>query len=417
MSLILLNTGAADGASPELSPGSGSVLTSSTVTVRAKAPAGGGTLTVDGLTRATGDDEWLTYTIDGHATRNSAHSASLDAGDPADSDSTSFWMSVPAAAPRGVSVSASGRTITTSWTANDEPDILGYTVRSSYASKAAGVCSGTCSTSFKVPADAVGTLAVSVVAERAGGAGLSAPGNGSVELLAPVVPSPSTSRPSNTKTPSTTHTGPSAGSSPTPTPTTTSPSPFFPTNGAPPTIPAWLNPSSAPSSAAPAPGESDLFPSVAPAPSPDPSGARLINAGNSSSLAAFDQDRWTRALAIVLAALVCAAHLGTWRHRRRRIWLAKALAAAGVGGVVPGSAHARVRAERGRIEAAAVSAQAGTSQKGLSRRGRRLKRRADRKAAGQAGQAGQKVSLIHPGRGQAVVAAVPATTETISSDR
>ncbi|MEO5876064.1 MAG: hypothetical protein ABIS86_07285 [Streptosporangiaceae bacterium] len=305
----------AQAAESGVSPSTGSLITAETVTVSAHAPAEGGKLRVDGVVRASGEDELLTYTIDGSEVRNGAHSVEFEAGGPSRKELSNFWMAAPAAAPAGVDADVSGTTVTVRWAEGSEPDLTGYTLSSRFGSHHVGP--GDTSGSFQVPAAATGTLTVAVVAERAGGAADSESSTGTVELRAPVVVPAETPEPAAGPTPTSTHTSAvppeSAPAAPPPA--------GAPGIGAVPVTTA--KPVVTPSPSAPAPASLSIPHTRRPSSSPTPALARKLQATEVGAVSAdsprtpFGDPLTGPALAAGLASLLGLTHTALWSRRRR----------------------------------------------------------------------------------------------------
>ncbi|WP_106400382.1 Ig-like domain-containing protein [Actinocorallia populi] len=371
-------------AGPAISPADGSTVTARTVTVRVQAPAGGGRLLVDGVVRDAGSDRELTYTLDGLTVPNGTHRVRFDPVLGGDGSESTFRMATRPAAPTGVRASLAGRTVTVTWNANAEPGITGYEVRSEQGGSSAGPCSGTCRTSFDVPASASGALAVGVEAERAG-ATLSSPTSYNFVDLdvpepppqepaprpepAPEAPSPVSEQPSPSPSgsdepkppdgPSPASATPDApGGSPNP-----SPDGAVPSSPAPPAVPNWPGPLPEDPSSPPSPGPGDLgllpsLPVVAPS-SPAPPAFGLV-ADRDPLLPALDEHA-ARGAAIGGVLFLSLTHLGLWSRRRRLAALAPP---------APPTAHERVAAERDAIETAVRTSEETTSARTRRRRGR-----------------------------------------------
>jgi hypothetical protein len=310
-----------------LSPSTGTLVTSETVTVSVHAPEAGGELKVDGVVRDSGADQMLTYTIDGSEVRNGAHSVEFAAGGLFHDEFSSFWMAAPAAPPSGVTAELSGRTVTVTWDEGTEPDLTGYTVTSPLGTKT--LSAGTHSTTFAVPAAATGSLSVGVVAERSGGAAASDPSTSTVVLKPTLVepepaPAPSPS-PTPTKQPDPVS-SPSPASSATHTsitivdPTRSStPSPGTP---APTVTPAETPTSTAPTAtdtATPAIVTVNLPTTTSPSPAP----AQRVQVTEAKALSEdtpnilFDDPLTAPALAAGLASVLGLAHTTVWARRHR----------------------------------------------------------------------------------------------------
>jgi hypothetical protein len=329
---------AGSAAAPKITPANGSVVTSSTVTIRVKTALGGGTLYVDGRPVKTGKNTWLTYTINGKTRPNGPVRVELKSPTllPWDEDRSTFRMAVPASAPSGVTAAVKGNKVTVRWQKGSEPDLTGYTLSGDLGTRniSASSCGAQCSVTLTAPATASGQATIQLVAKRAGAA-----------------PSGAT-----TRTVKVQGTGPAAP-------------PNSGNNG---------NGNGAPAPApggnytVPNPAQSPIFPTVAPNPDgfstdnpevsivyptptdpvgADPSLVSMDNTGLTGTLA-DESLQWGKSVAIALVLLLCAAHLGTWTRRLRA---ARADVPGGLR-VVPGSAHARVEANRMHIEAALAAA-------------------------------------------------------------
>ncbi|MEO3785354.1 hypothetical protein ABGB12_18650 [Actinocorallia sp. B10E7] len=324
-------------AAPQITPASGSVITSSSVTIRVKSAVGGGTLYVDGRPVRTGKNTWLTHTINGKTTPNGTVKVKLEAVLPWDEASSTFRMAVPASAPSGVTASVTGNNkVTVRWNKGTEPDLTGYTLSSDFGTRnvSAASCGAQCSVTLTAPATAGGQATIQVVAKRAGAAASGA-STRTVKLKGTGQP------PSNN------------GNAPAPAP---APSNY-----------TWPNPpqSTVFPTVAPDPGGFSTDPpevSVYPTPTDpavlDPSVVSLNSTGLTGTMA-DESLQWGKSMAIALVLLLCAAHLGTWTRRLRT---ARAI---GPGGprLVSGSAHARVEANRMHIEAALAAARGAVATK------------------------------------------------------
>lgn len=326
---------AGSAAAPKITPANGSVITSASVTIRVKAALGGGTLYVDGRPVRTGKNEWLTYTINGKTRPNGTVRVELKSPAllPWDEARSTFRMAVPASAPSGVTASAKGGKVTVRWQKGSEPDLTGYTLSGDLGTRniSASSCGAQCSVTLAVPATARGQATIQLVAKRSGAA-----------------PSGATTR--TVKVQGTAPAPPNSGNN----------------NGAPPA------PAPGGNYTVPNPAQSPIFPTVAPNPDGfstdnpevsiiyptptdpvgvDPSVVSMDNTGLTGTLA-DESLQWGKSVAIALVLLLCAAHLGTWTRRLRA---ARADVPGGLR-VVPGSAHARVEANRMHIEAALAAA-------------------------------------------------------------
>ncbi len=341
-------------AEPVITPASGSVITSSSVTIRVKSAVGGGTLYVDGRPVDTGKNEWLTYTINGKTTPNGTHKVKLAAVLPWDEASSTFRMEVPASAPSGVTASVKGSKVTVRWNKGGEPDLTGYTLSGDLGSRSvsAKACGAQCSVTLTAPATASGQATIQVVARRAGAA-----------------PSGASTRTVRLKGTAQPPSAPGNGNAPAPAPgpsynwPSTSQSPLFPT-------------------VAPDPGDfstespdvSIVYPTPTDTSGLDPSVVSMDRTGLTGTMA-DESLQWGKSLAIALVLLLCAAHLGTWTRRLRT---ARATGPVGPR-VVPGSAHARVEANRTRIEAALAAARGAAEEPDPSSEDKKGKKRKKRK--------------------------------------
>ncbi|GAA0939440.1 hypothetical protein GCM10009550_07970 [Actinocorallia libanotica] len=356
------------------------MITSSSVTVRVKSAPGGGTLYVDGVPVAAGKNKILQYTINGRTTANGTHRVRLEATSGLwwDAASSTFQMKVPASAPSGVTASASGNKVTVRWQKGSEPDLTGYTLSGDLGTRnvSAGSCGAQCSVTLK--ASAGGQATIQVVAKRSGAA-----------------PSGATTRTVRLKGTAAQPQAPGNGNAPVPGP----------------------GPSYAPP---PGTGQNPVFPTVAPNPpgfstenpevtmvypTPtdpavlDPSVVSMDNTGLTDTLA-DESLQWGKSVAIALVLLLCAAHLGAWTRSLR------AVKATGPGGVrvAPGSAHARVEANRLHIEAALLAAKGtleespGSEEAGSGRKSRRFKKRKHKPSSPEPAEANFEpaVSTVEP---------------------
>ncbi|WP_344448503.1 hypothetical protein [Actinocorallia aurantiaca] len=359
-------------AAPQITPASGSVITSSSVTIRVKSAAGGGTLHVDGRPVATGKNKWLTYTINGKTTPNGTVKVKLDALIPWDEASSTFRMAVPASAPSGVTASVTANNkVTVKWNKGTEPDLTGYTLSGDIGSKSisAGSCGAQCSVTLAAGPSASGQATIQVVAKRSGAAASGA-----------------TTRTVRLKGTGQPQTGNDNNSGPAPAP---GPSTY-----------TWPEQSQGPAlpSVAPNPdGFSTESPGVITYPTPtdpevlDPSVVSMDSTTGLTGTLADESLQWGKSMAIALVLLLCAAHLGTWTRRLRMARVT------GPGGprVVTGSAHARVEANRLHIEAALAAARgAGEGSSDEDEKGARKPKRGGRFKKGKAEPESPELSSI-----------------------
>ncbi|WP_157963556.1 hypothetical protein [Actinocorallia populi] len=358
--VVVLGAGGAaqagSAAAPQISPADGSVITASSVTIRVKSAPGGGTLYVDGVPVATGKNRVLQYTINGRTEPNGTHRVRLSAtsGLPWDAASSTFRMAVPASAPSGVTASAKGNKVTVRWQKGDEPDLTGYTLSGDLGSRSvsAGSCGAQCSVTLTAPASANGQATIQVAAKRSG----AAPSGATTRTVRLKGTAAQPQAPGNGNAPQ----GPgSSNYTPPPNPQ----NPLFPTVA--PNPPGFSTEDPEVSMVYPTPTDPAVL---------DPSVVSMDNTGLTNTLA-DESLQWGKSVAIALVLLLCAAHLGAWTRRLRTV------KATGPGGlrVVPGSAHARVEANRLHIEAALVAAKGVPAEDPSPEEGRKSRRLKKRK--------------------------------------
>ncbi len=320
-------------ADPQITPGNGEVVTSSSVTIRVRSAPGGGTLYVDGVPVAAGKNKLLQYTINGRTTPNGTHRVRLEATSrlPWDAASSTFRMAVPASAPSGVTASADGNKVTVRWQKGSEPDLTGYTLSGDLGTRSvsAGSCGGQCSVTLKAPATVSGQATIQIVAKRS----QAAPSGATVRTVRLKGTAAQPPAPGNAN-------APAPGPAPSYTPPNTGQNPLFPTVA--PNPPGFSTDNPEVTMVYPTPTDPAVL---------DPSVVSMDNTGLTGTLA-DESLQWGKSVAIALVLLLCAAHLGAWTRSLRTV------KATGPGGlrVTPGSAHARVEANRLHIEAALLAA-------------------------------------------------------------
>lgn len=207
--LVIPSAFAQTGTSAQVAaPANDSVL-SGTVNIRGTGSSGSGvdkiTISVDGIvvaskspsgfqTSTSLDHPWNTnLSPAGGISRNGSHSIRVSVtGNLGGSDSHTINVisnNAPSA-PSGVSASADGETITVSWAANPEPDIIGYRVERDSGS-GFGTAAETQSTSYSHNAKP-GTYSYRVYAVRSGGTGSALASAPSGVVSATIVPPPPT---------------------------------------------------------------------------------------------------------------------------------------------------------------------------------------------------------------------------------
>ncbi|GAA3214329.1 hypothetical protein GCM10010468_35030 [Actinocorallia longicatena] len=342
-------------AGPAISPANGSVVTSSSVRISVKTGFLGGQLYVNDVPRRSAKGSTLlTWTINGHSSPNGTYHVLLKDPVLALNNSTStFRMAVPAYAPSGLQAKASGGTVTISWKRGEEPDLTGYTVSSSLGrsrSVGMGACGGgRCTTTLSVGANMGGQIAVQVVAKRKGAAPSGAAG-GTVKLTGTGGGNGGNTNP---VPPPNNNTWPAPGNNTTPDPfPTVQPGPDWSTVSPQPTAD---NPFSSPQA------EPSVDTSLMPQPVAD-----------TRTASAADSLQWGKSVAIALVLLLCAGHLGTWTRRLRT-----ARAGGPVSGprIIPGSAHARVEANRHHIQAALAASRTITDEEDTKPKRRRFSKK------------------------------------------
>ncbi|ROO90946.1 hypothetical protein EDD29_8688 [Actinocorallia herbida] len=341
---------ASGAAAPKITPGDGAVVTSPSVLVSVKTAAGGGTLYVDSKRVGSGKSATLTYRIDGRREPNGTHTVRVDAVIPWDTANSTFRMAVPALRPSGLSVSTSGSKVTVQWSKGPEPDLTGYTVSGDLGTKnvSIGACGARCSVTFASSSTASGRATVSVVARRSG-----AEPSGAASKTVKVSAQPQNGNGSGN--------GNGTGNG-------NAPAPAIPGFTYEPPSSNTQYPEVAPDDSVfsdEKPAVSEVYPTPDTAASDDM--ILLDDGGTAAGTMASESLQWGKSLAIALVLLLCAAHLGTWTRRLRT---ARAGGPGSGPRVMPGSAHARVEANRQSIEAALAAARGEDPEKGQASRGR-----------------------------------------------